>query len=58
MATQLMKADPDGYTIGMGASAAYTLTPQLNKKIKYKIGDFQHIRHTDLSFRRNRRQSG
>ncbi len=43
MATQLMKADPDGYTIGMGASAAYTLTPQLNKKIAYKIGDFQHI---------------
>ena len=43
MATQLLKADPDGYTIGMGASAAYTLTPQLNKKITYKIDDFQHL---------------
>lgn len=43
MATQLLNAKPDGYTIGMGASAAYTLTPQLNKDIKYKIDDFQHI---------------
>jgi len=43
MATQLLKADTDGYTIGMGASAAYTLTPQLNKKITYKIDDFQHL---------------
>ena len=43
MATQLKKADPDGYTIGMGASAAYALTPQLNKKITYKIDDFQHL---------------
>jgi tripartite-type tricarboxylate transporter receptor subunit TctC len=43
MATQLLKADPDGYTIGMGASAAYTLTPQLNTKITYKIDDFQHL---------------
>jgi len=43
MATQLLKADPDGYTIGMGASAAYALTPQLNKKITYKIDDFQHL---------------
>ena len=43
MATQLVKADPDGYTIGMGASAAYTLTPQLNNKLTYKIDDFQHL---------------
>jgi tripartite-type tricarboxylate transporter receptor subunit TctC len=43
MATQLAKAAPDGYTIGMGASAAFTLTPQLNKKITYKIEDFEHI---------------
>ncbi|HEU5018192.1 MAG TPA: tripartite tricarboxylate transporter substrate binding protein [Pseudolabrys sp.] len=43
MATQLKSAKPDGYTIGMGASAAYALTPQLNKEITYKIEDFQHI---------------
>jgi putative tricarboxylic transport membrane protein len=43
MATQLLHAKPDGYTIGMGASAAYALTPQLNKEITYKIDDFQHI---------------
>jgi tripartite-type tricarboxylate transporter receptor subunit TctC len=43
MATQLINAAPDGYTIGMGASAAYTLTPLLNKKLTYKIEDFQHL---------------
>ena len=43
MATQLMHAKPDGYTIGMGASAAYALTPQLNKEITYKIDDFRHL---------------
>ncbi len=43
MATQLINAKPDGYTIGMGASAAYTLTPLLNKKLTYKIDDFQHL---------------
>lgn len=43
MATQLKSAKPDGYTIGMGASAAYALTPQINKEIAYKIDDFQHI---------------
>ena len=43
MASQLINAAPDGYTIGMGASAAYTLTPQINKNIKYKIDDFQHL---------------
>ena len=37
MAAQLINAAPDGYTIGMGASAAYTLTPQINKDITYKI---------------------
>ncbi len=43
MASQLINATPDGYTIGMGASAAYTLTPQINKNIKYKIDDFSHL---------------
>jgi len=43
MATQLINAKPDGYTIGMGASAAYALTPLLNKKLTYKIDDFQHL---------------
>ncbi|QKV19666.1 Bug family tripartite tricarboxylate transporter substrate binding protein [Oricola thermophila] len=44
MATTLMTDKPDGYTIGMGASAAYVLAPQLNSDIKYKmIDDFDHI---------------
>jgi len=43
MASQLINAAPDGYTIGMGASAAYALTPLLNKKLTYKIDDFQHL---------------
>jgi tripartite-type tricarboxylate transporter receptor subunit TctC len=43
MAAQLINARADGYTIGMGASAAYTLTPQINKDIKYKIDDFTHL---------------
>lgn len=43
MASQLINAKADGYTIGMGASAAYTLTPQINKKITYKIDDFDHL---------------
>jgi len=43
MASQLINAKPDGYTIGMGASAAYTLTPQINTKIKYEIDDFDHV---------------
>jgi tripartite-type tricarboxylate transporter receptor subunit TctC len=43
MAAQLINAAPDGYTIGMGASAAYTLTPQINKDIKFKIDDFTHL---------------
>ena len=43
MASQLINAKPDGYTIGMGASAAYTLTPQINKNIKYHIDDFTHL---------------
>ena len=43
MATQLMNEEPDGYTIGMGASAAYALAPQLNPDIQYEIDDFDHI---------------
>ena len=43
MASQLINAAPDGYIIGMGASAAYTLTPQINKNIKYHIDDFTHL---------------
>lgn len=43
MASTLMTAAPDGYTIGMGASAAYALTPQMNPKLRFKIGDFDHI---------------
>jgi len=43
MAAQLINAPADGYTIGMGASAAYTLTPQINKDITFKIDDFTHL---------------
>lgn len=43
MASTLINAAPDGYTIGMGASAAYTLAPQMNTKISYKIDDFDHL---------------
>jgi len=43
MASTLMNAAPDGYTIGMGASAAYTLAPQMNEKLRYRIDDFDHI---------------
>jgi tripartite-type tricarboxylate transporter receptor subunit TctC len=43
MASQLKNAEPDGYTIGMGASAAYTLTPQINKDLTYKIDEFTHL---------------
>ena len=43
MAAQLINAPADGYTIGMGASAAYTLTPQINRNITYKIDDFTHL---------------
>ncbi len=43
MASTLINADPDGYTIGMGASAAYTLAPQLDPKISYRIDDFDHL---------------
>ena len=58
MATQLLNAPADGYTIGMGASAAYTLTPQINKNIKYKIDDFTHLATLDLPVRRHRREGG
>lgn len=43
MAAELINAEPDGYTIGMGASAAYTLAPQLNKDLPFKIDDFDHL---------------
>lgn len=43
MASTLIHAKPDGYTIGMGASAAYALAPQLNSDLKFKIDDFDHI---------------
>lgn len=43
MATTLINMKPDGYTIGMGASAAYALAPQLNSKLSYTIDSFDHI---------------
>ncbi|MBO0346669.1 tripartite tricarboxylate transporter substrate binding protein [Roseibium limicola] len=43
MATTMMHAKPDGYTIGMGASAAYVLAPLLNSDIQYTLDGFDHI---------------
>jgi tripartite-type tricarboxylate transporter receptor subunit TctC len=43
MASTLINSAPDGYTIGMGASAAYTLAPQMNDKLRFRIDDFDHI---------------
>ncbi|WP_172292057.1 tripartite tricarboxylate transporter substrate binding protein [Pseudoruegeria sp. HB172150] len=43
MAAELINSEPDGYTIGMGASAAYTLAPQLNSDLPFKIDDFDHL---------------
>jgi tripartite-type tricarboxylate transporter receptor subunit TctC len=43
MASTLINSAPDGYTIGMGASAAYTLAPQMNEKLRFRIDDFDHI---------------
>ncbi|POF28307.1 tripartite tricarboxylate transporter substrate binding protein [Roseibium marinum] len=43
MATTLMHDKPDGYTIGMGASAAFVLAPLLNSDIQFELDGFDHI---------------
>ncbi|MEW6669277.1 MAG: tripartite tricarboxylate transporter substrate binding protein [Thermodesulfobacteriota bacterium] len=42
MATELGAAKPDGYTLGVGATAAYTYSPHY-VKTNYKIDDFSFI---------------
>lgn len=42
MAAELIAAKPDGYTLGVGATAAYTYTPHF-VKTSYKFDDFVFI---------------
>lgn len=42
MATDLSAAKPDGYTLGVGATAAYTYSPHFIKT-RYKFDDFQFL---------------
>lgn len=44
MATQLMNSAPDGYSLGMAISNAYSGNPVVNAdSTKYKVGDFTHL---------------
>jgi len=43
MAAKLINEKADGYTIGMGASAAYTLAPQIGSNATVQIDDLAHI---------------
>ncbi len=44
MATQLMRSAPDGYTLGMAISQAYSGNPVLTPTaIPYRVGDFTHL---------------
>nr|CAD6606389.1 tripartite tricarboxylate transporter substrate binding protein [Rhizobium sp. TCK] len=43
MAATLMNMPADGYTIGMGASAAYVLSPVYNPELPYKMDSLDHI---------------
>ncbi|MGI9384875.1 MAG: tripartite tricarboxylate transporter substrate binding protein [Methyloligellaceae bacterium] len=42
MATELSKAKPDGYTIGVAATTAYTYQPH-HSPVTYKFGDFDYL---------------
>jgi tripartite-type tricarboxylate transporter receptor subunit TctC len=42
MASELSKGDPDGYTLGVGATTAYTYAPH-HTKTTYKFDDFEYI---------------
>lgn len=42
MATELSTSKPDGYTLGVGATAAYTYSPHF-VKTSYKFDDFEFI---------------
>lgn len=44
MATQLTRAAPDGYSLGLAISQAYSGSPVLTPAaIKYRVGDFTHL---------------
>jgi tripartite-type tricarboxylate transporter receptor subunit TctC len=44
MATQLMQSAPDGYSLGMAISQAYSGNPVLTPTaIPYRVGDFTHL---------------
>jgi tripartite-type tricarboxylate transporter receptor subunit TctC len=44
MATQLMNSAPDGYSLGMTISHAYTANPIVTPAaIRYAVGDFTHL---------------
>lgn len=42
MATELSKADPDGYTLGVAATTAYTYQPH-HSPVKYSFDDFDYV---------------
>lgn len=42
MATELSKADPDGYTLGVAATTAYTYQPH-HSPVKYSFDDFDYL---------------
>ncbi len=42
MATELSKAKPDGYTLGVAAVTAYTYQPH-HSPVKYKLDDFDYL---------------
>ena len=48
MASELARAKPDGYTLGVGATAAYTYTPYY-VKTNYKFDDFTFISKLGLN---------
>lgn len=48
MAAELSRAKPDGYTLGIGATAAYTYTPHY-VKTNYKFEDFTFISKLGLN---------
>lgn len=44
MATQLLRSPPDGYSLGMAVSQAYSGNPVLiPAATRYKVGDFTHL---------------
>ncbi len=42
-ATGLMRAEPDGYTIGMAVDSTFSLAPLFGGQVKYGVGDFDYL---------------